>query len=760
MGLLDRYILRLIAPGAALGSGVFLFALLLNELVVQLRVLITQGADPGSVALALAYLVPALLAVAVPSALLFGVLLAFSRLSASSELLAMRAGGMSSARLLAPVAVAALLGFAATLALTLEVVPRSNQRFLELSSELASSRLRTEIHPRVFHDELLDHKVMLIGAAPPGGDWERVFLADTTDERAPTIHAASRARMVVVPEDRIAYLELVDVESHDAPDQDPGKYRIQRAERIRLPLDAEMVFGPETPSPRWDARAMRLPELVAGWEGTGAAVYLVEIHKKFALPFACVAFGIIGLALGLSPSAGGTRAGGFVIAAAVVLLYYIPQLVGEELAISGEIAPWTSMWATSIATVAAGILLLALGSWGIDPPGAIRRVIARFAFHRRKGGASGGIGRSRLLRTSLPLIGDRYLLSRFATFFGAGLAILVSMQLVGLINGIISDAFENDIAPGLFFRYLLFSLPDLTLDMLPLAALAGTLVTFGVLGRNRELTAFRAGGISGARLATPALAGGVAVAFFSWSLQERAVPAVDAEAESLEARIEGQARRAADPRERHWLMGPDGAIHHYGAFDSEAGYLEELSIFTTSDDGSSLRSRSYLASAHWSEADGVWTGIGGWTRDFGQEAAIHPFAQRPFPGIPPPESFLRPDLVASRLTRTELRERIGVIEAAGHTAPELWVDFHRRASAPLASLITVLIGLPFAFSRSNRGILAGVGFAIAIGILYLVTNRLFGFLGDAGVLEPPLAAWTPNLFFGLAALFLILRPSD
>ncbi len=758
MGLLDRYILRLVAPGAALGSGVFLFVLLLNELIVRLRLLVTQGADPTTAALALAYLVPALLAVAVPSALLFGVLLAFSRLSAGSELLAMRAGGVSPARLLAPVAVAALLGFGVTLVLTLEVVPRSNQRFVALSAELASSRLRAEILPRVFHDELLEDKVLLLGAAPPGGDWERVFLADVTDEAAPTIHMAQGARLVVAPEDRIAYLELVEVESHDAPDQDPGTYRIQRADRIRLPLDPDRVFGPENPSPRWDARAMRLPELVAGWESTGAAVYRVEIHKKFALPFACVAFGVIGLALGLRPRAGGARAGGFVIAAAIVLLYYIPQLVGEELAISGEVAPWIAMWAASIATVAIGVLLLALGSWGMDPPGALRRVLGRLATVRTQPGRPRR--RRRFPRTPLPRIGDRYLLSRFATFFGAGLAILLSMQLVGLISGHIGDAFENEIAPGLFVRFLMLSLPSLALDMLPLATLAATLVTFGVLGRNQELTAFRAGGISGARLAVPALAGGLAAACLAWSLQERAAPAVDAEAENLEARIEGRPRRAADPGERHWLLGPGETILHYGAFDPESGYLEDLTVFAASEDGATLRSRSYLASAHWSEANRFWTGIGGWTRNFGPEAAIRPFAQRPFPEIPPPDSFLRPDLVATRLTRAELGERIGVIEAAGHPAPELWVHFHRRAAAPLASLLTVLIGLPFAFSRFNRGILAGVGFAIPISILYLVTNRFFGFLGEASVLDPPLAAWTPNLFFGLAALFLVLRPSD
>ena len=103
MGLLDRYILRLIAPGIFLGTGVFLFTLLLNELVRNVQLLVTQGANPTTVGLALALLVPGLLAVAVPSALLLGILLALHRLTAGRELIAMRAGGVSPGRLLLPI---------------------------------------------------------------------------------------------------------------------------------------------------------------------------------------------------------------------------------------------------------------------------------------------------------------------------------------------------------------------------------------------------------------------------------------------------------------------------------------------------------------------------------------------------------------------------------------------------------------------------------------------------------------------------------
>lgn len=758
MGLLNRYLLRLIAPGVFLGAGVFLFALLLNELVRNIQLLVTQGANPTTVGLALAHLIPGLLAVALPSALLLGILLALNRLSSGHELIAMRAGGISPWRLLAPIATAAGITFLLCLLLMLEIVPPSNRQFVELRDELLNSRLRTEIEPRMFYDELLDGRVLLVGEASPNEDgWRRVFLADTARTAEPTIFVAERGRLVTVPEERLAFLELTDVEVHNAGLDDPGLYRIQRAQEINLPLDPTDIFGPLSPSPSRSARAMLLADLVTAYEGTGHPIYLVEIHKKFALPFACLALGLLGVGLGIRPSPGPAQAGAFALAVLVVLAYYVPLTLGEQLAASGELPPWLAMWGANILAVAGGAALMLLAARNLDPLAAAFRLLGRTRRLLPRLPSPGRSAVRRWRRPGLPTILDRYVITRFGWFLGIALAALLSWQFIGRLMAVIGDAFDRDIPASTVLRYLGLSLPEFATQILPLATLTATLVTFGILSRHREVTASLSGGISRARLAVPALAVGVMASALGIGLQEWLVPRTASETEDIGARILGQPRRTLNPLERHWGRGPLGQIYHYEDFDPENAVLSGLSIFRLSPDGASLAARSYAASAHWSDSERIWTGIGGWERDLERGRVSEPFAVRAIPDVSAPDALLAQDLATDHLPYGDLKQRIETIEAAGHRDPVLHVALQTKTSLPFASLVTVLIGLPFAFRRTNQSAWASAAIAFAIAIVYLVATEFFRSIGDAELLDPVLAAWSPNLFFGMASIFLLLQ---
>ena len=759
MGLLDRYLLRLLGPGLFLGVFVFLFALLLNELIRNLQLLVTQGASPGVVGQALLLLVPGLLVVAVPSALLLGILLALNRLAAGSELIAMRAGGVSPGRLLRPIGLASLGATAFSAFLMIGVVPESNRRFVDLRDELLDARLTTEIRPRIFYDELLDGRVLLVGEmSGVGGGWEQVFLADTDRPDDPTLFLARRGRLVTAPEDRVAFLQLEEVEVHNARLSDPGRYRIQRAAEIRLPLEPDDFFGRETVGRRQDARAMTLEALTEAFAETGAPLYRVEIHKKFSLPAACLVLGLIGLGLGLRPQAGAARSGAFAIAVLVVIGYHVPLSFGEELAASGEMSPWLSMWGPNLIALAVAGALLALASRELDPLAPAFGLAGRlrdFATERLRRRRD---RRHRLRRAGRgrPLLLDRYVGLQFSRYLVVALAALVSAQLIGRLTAVLADAFDNGIPLSEVARYLGFSVPEFTTEMLPLAALAATLITYGVLGRQREVTAFLAGGVSRARLAVPALAVGLTASAAGVALDELAIPHSGPVADDLGSRIRGTALRRLDPLERHWGLADDATIFHYDEFDAGHGVIGGLSVFRLGPDAASLAGRTWAASAHWSAAEQRWTGIGGFTRESnsGNSSA---FAVAPVPGLPPPERLLSEDQIPDHLRYRELEDRIRVAEAAGHETTELRVDLHTRASLPLAALVTVLIGVPFAFRPGNRGNAASAGIALAIGIVYLLAAPFFEFLGDAQLLEPALAAWSPNLFFSLASAFLLFR---
>ncbi len=83
---------------------------------------------------------------------------------------------------------------------------------------------------------------------------------------------------------------------------------------------------------------------------------MVEVHKKFSIPFACLVFVLIGVPLALMTRSGAIT--GFGYALAFYLLYWVFLIVGEELGNRGMVRPWISMWAPNLIVGAAGVLLM------------------------------------------------------------------------------------------------------------------------------------------------------------------------------------------------------------------------------------------------------------------------------------------------------------------------------------------------------------------------------------------------------------------
>jgi len=88
-----------------------------------------------------------------------------------------------------------------------------------------------------------------------------------------------------------------------------------------------------------------------------ARQYEVEIHKKYAIPFACIVFALVGCPLGMI-----TKRGNFGISAAISLGFYVFYwaclIGGEKLADRGFISPFLSMWLGNFILGIIGILLI------------------------------------------------------------------------------------------------------------------------------------------------------------------------------------------------------------------------------------------------------------------------------------------------------------------------------------------------------------------------------------------------------------------
>jgi lipopolysaccharide export system permease protein len=85
--------------------------------------------------------------------------------------------------------------------------------------------------------------------------------------------------------------------------------------------------------------------------------YMVEVHKKYSIPVACIIFVLIGAPLGVM-----VRKGGFGVAASISLFFFLVYwaflIGGEKLSERGFFSPFWGMWTANILLGIAGILLI------------------------------------------------------------------------------------------------------------------------------------------------------------------------------------------------------------------------------------------------------------------------------------------------------------------------------------------------------------------------------------------------------------------
>ena len=87
-------------------------------------------------------------------------------------------------------------------------------------------------------------------------------------------------------------------------------------------------------------------ELVKNYE-KGKNKYLVEIHKKFSIPFACIIFVLIGAPIGIMAKRGGFSIS-IILSFGFFLIYYLMLIGGEELADRNKFHAWICMWSPNM----------------------------------------------------------------------------------------------------------------------------------------------------------------------------------------------------------------------------------------------------------------------------------------------------------------------------------------------------------------------------------------------------------------------------
>jgi LPS export ABC transporter permease LptF/LPS export ABC transporter permease LptG len=758
---LDRYVVREVVGPTLVGFLAYTGFMVVRGLVLFSDLVLQSESPFADMLRVAAFSLPHIVVLTLPIAFLLGLLIAFGRMSADSEVIALRGAGVDPVRLYRPVALLALVCFAVTLVLMLEAVPRGNRLLSAMRLRLATFAVAQKIQPGVFSPEFGGIRIYVEEATPDRRVLTRLFVSDRSQEEGERLTVAPRGWLVIEEATGRLYLRLDDAVTHHV-ESDPRKYDISSGTVQVLLREGD----PRLASMPRHLREQLLPEMLRTARDPKKSVFerrtaRVEIQKKFSLPAACLLFGLVGLPLGIVTRRGG-RAAGFAVSVAIVLAYYVLLAGGETRAVDGKVSPAVAMWLPNVLLLLLGLVAIARvrRDRNVLPafPAAWRRVLGKGPDEQDASapGASPTLRSSRRARRVLLLV-DGYVAGRFLRIFS--LALLSMSILYLLIDYLeISDSIvKNRIGAGVVLAYYKALLAPILLDLVPFAFLAAALITTAGLVRSGEATALLAHGLSLFRMTASLLLLATATGLVLFFYAERVVPRAAADADRYRAKILKHPEPPGSAATR-WFRGRGGRFLSADAYDPATRGLAGLSIVELDPATFQMTSRTSAAVGQVVPGRGILA-QDGWMRSFGPEGSTLFLAEEGRFFVEAPEAgegFATSQSDPRQMTIRQLARFIDARRRAGADVASLATNLYLKPATACSALLLTLIGLPFAFRHGRRGAVAGIGVAILLGLTYFFVTSLFVKLGEAGALPPVLAAWSANALFGLGAAYGLL----
>jgi LPS export ABC transporter permease LptF/LPS export ABC transporter permease LptG len=787
MRIFTRYILREVTSHALLGGILFTFVLFMRDLGHILELVVRDSASLTDVLRIFAYLLPNFLIVTIPMAVLVGILLGLSRLASDSEITAMRASGMGALDFVRIVSIISGLAVVLGLFNSLYLAPRSAAATLRLEESLKTTQASFEIQPRVFYEDFRNYVLYIqdVRTATGAALWHHVFLADLTQPANPNITTADQA-VVVNGDQQTIRLHLINGGRHETSPNDPNQYNITTFTSTDLPIQTGAGEDPHLGRSDTPILALPLSEL---WRrgnspdsdipGRPARIYRIEVNKRFSYPFACLVLMLVGVPLGLSSKRGG-KSTGFVLTILLVFIYYFLSSVGIALAKNGKLSPFIGVWGANLLFAAAGALLLYQMSRGgialslISSMGVtLNKLATRVLRGKKISAVASGHSIATLLRrfrstfrVQFPLLLDDYVMREYATNFALVLVSFAMLFLIFTFFELIGDIIRNRTPLVTVGDYLINLIPYIVYNVTPLCCLVAVLITFGAFSRSSELTAMKATGISLYRIVTPVLITTLLIAAGLFAFDELYLPAANRRQEALRSIIKNRPAQTFLRPDRKWISGQTGPtgtssrVFYYQFFDPAKNVFANLTVFEFDPASYTLQRRIFASSAHWNDRVNQWVLENGWERTFQGEtiASYNPFTLTTFPEIhEQPSYFVKEDRPSQEMSYNELSRYIVDLKQSGFDTKRLSVQLNRKLAYPLITLVMAILAIPFALSMGKRGSLAGIGTAIGLAIAYWVVDGLFQAMGNVNTLPAILAAWTPDLLFGIAGTYMLLR---
>jgi len=393
MNIFHRYVVREHITPFLYAFFVIMFVLILKLMLDLMDMIISKHVDIITMAKLLVYNLAWMIALVVPMSVLVATVMAYGRMAAANEIVAMKAAGISMLRLSTPIIGLSILITIFMIWFNNRILPEANQKTRDLRASIILKKPMLSLKNREgqFITDIQNLMIRVDSLNYTTGEMHGITLFRRGERNTRTAIRAARGHFIPDEgQDRLTIV-LMDGEIHQIDDGNSSRYVRGRFGEFMYNLD--FAFGMSQQTAVKNDRTMTSAEMreeIARIEGmnnhlkdrirklprdnTGIsarqrnferdivinnkriAQYLVEIHKKNSIPFAAIVFVLVGAPLGILVRRSGASIG-ISLSIGFFVIYYLFLIGGESAGDRMLVKPWLAMWAPNLFLVPFGVIL-------------------------------------------------------------------------------------------------------------------------------------------------------------------------------------------------------------------------------------------------------------------------------------------------------------------------------------------------------------------------------------------------------------------
>src|SRR4029450_6948803 len=348
MKLIDRFVSRELIVNVLFAIAVLSLVLVVGNIFRKLLPLLVNHDVPVEYLIPfIAYVLPFSLIFTIPWGLLTAILLVFGRFSADNELIALRANGVSVPRVCVSLWGVALICTVICLWLNVQVAPAAQEKLRSTIFDLATRNPMALFGSDQVIDQFPGRKIYV--GKKEGNKLENITVFELNLNSLPVKVTYARTGMLEADlANKQILMHLYQARYQERDPKDTTKLRkigggIKMVEDTLLVI-VEDVNNKEKNRPSRSALSIeQLLEQLRSENQSERSASRTEINKRFSFPFACIAFAIIGVPLGVTAHRRETSIG-FAMGLIIAVSYFLFVIIGDTLRGNPEVHPELLVW--------------------------------------------------------------------------------------------------------------------------------------------------------------------------------------------------------------------------------------------------------------------------------------------------------------------------------------------------------------------------------------------------------------------------------